>query len=381
MTDVIRHASAADDESIAYLAQVLASSGRVNNQRRGSCDLASTGGPSSLSTLLCPLFLRAFGYVVPKVGVPGRPAGAVDVLATIPGYKTELSNAEFEATLNKTGFSHAMAGDDLAPLDGNLFALRKQLDAVEITPLVISSLLAKKIAVGVEQILLDVRVWEHGNFGRDYCEARENAEKFCRVADLIGIRATCILTDASRLYQPFIGRGESLLALNATLYGDADPWMDRHIDQCFRIAASASSSFTPRPDREQLQAAFEVHIEAQGASYEAFRNRVAEVASEATTIVQSESSGFVGTDIRLIRKLLVNRQVLEEQQGKLFSDPAGLRLLVDVDDYVTQGTPILEIRHGNRQNMSAVIGGIKQAFSILPEPSRSPRFDEIIRST
>ncbi len=59
-------------------------------------DVASTGGPSSLSTLLSPLFLRAGGAVVPKLGVPGRPAGGIDCLAQIPGYRTELSAQEVE---------------------------------------------------------------------------------------------------------------------------------------------------------------------------------------------------------------------------------------------------------------------------------------------
>src|SRR5271170_4830986 len=83
----VARSGAMHDEHIAQLAMVLAESGHVVRPQGGvtHADVASTGGPSSLSTLLCPLFLRSFGSTVPKLGVSGRPAGAVDVLAQIPG--------------------------------------------------------------------------------------------------------------------------------------------------------------------------------------------------------------------------------------------------------------------------------------------------------
>lgn len=385
MRAVIDHAADADDESIAHLAWVLAESGTVAGLRYGSCDVASTGGPSSLTTLLSPLFLRELGHVVPKVGVPGRPAGAVDVLATIPGYRINFGHAEFASRLDQAGFCHALAGDDLAPLDGELFALRKQFHAVAVAPLVVASLLSKKLAVGLEHVVLDVRVWAHGNFGRDRPEARELAARFCRVADLAGVRATCVLTDAVRPYQPFIGRGESVMALHVALYGDAERWLRDHVELCRRIAAEASDRATSMMStgRDKLRGIFETHLEAQGSSKEAFLVRAATVASEATTDVHSAADGFLVPDLRAIRSILVDLQARASgKDGRGYADPAGLRLLVNPETYVRRGDPIARVRHGGRAEPTAdaVLRGLRSALAVRPEPSPSPAPLEVIRS-
>lgn len=228
-----------DDAGIAELALAMAASGKTV---RASCpntaDVPSTGGPTSLSTLLCPLFLRALGWTVPKLGVPGRPAGGLDVLSQIPGYRTALSVPDVTRIIENCGYVHFAAGELVAPLDSRLFKLRQQINAQSVPALVIASLLAKKVAVGVSTVGLDVRVASHGNFGSNMPSARENSRRFCRVAELLGINATCILTDGSRPYQPYIGRGESLLALFRLFSGDSDPWLRRHANQCSWISAA-----------------------------------------------------------------------------------------------------------------------------------------------
>jgi pyrimidine-nucleoside phosphorylase len=91
------------DGEIAELARGLASSGAELPPDPCSADLASTGGPTSLSTLLCPLFLRARGLRVPKLSVVGRPAGGVDVLQTIPGFNAALELPTAKAALARSG--------------------------------------------------------------------------------------------------------------------------------------------------------------------------------------------------------------------------------------------------------------------------------------
>ena len=85
------------EEDIAFLAHRLAESGEILtlSSHIFGADVASTGGPSSLSTILCPLFLRCLGRCVPKLAVSGRPAGGIDVMAQIPGYRTEFKKKRF----------------------------------------------------------------------------------------------------------------------------------------------------------------------------------------------------------------------------------------------------------------------------------------------
>ena len=75
---------------IAELANWLAASGEQLSPRGRTADLASTGGPGSLSTLWAPAALVASGFLVPKLGVLGRPAGGIDVLSQVPGYRIDL---------------------------------------------------------------------------------------------------------------------------------------------------------------------------------------------------------------------------------------------------------------------------------------------------
>lgn len=246
--NVVQSHQVTDDE-LAYLATGLAESGEcLSNLCSPAADVASTGGPTSLSTLICPLFLVDMGQRVPKLAVPGRPAGGVDVMAQVPGYRVNLSTAEVRCALESCGYAHFLATGRHTPRDGQLFAFRKQHGAIAVPELVITSLLCKKLAVGLTKAGLDVRVAPHGNFGKIWSEARRNAERFCHVGSLVGVDVKCFLTDARFPYQPYIGRGESLLAIAAILDSDVDPWLSRHIRRCFAMSkATATSSFDRIP--------------------------------------------------------------------------------------------------------------------------------------
>ena len=126
LIDRVRTSQVTDDD-IAYLVTTLGESGSVLSipDGRFAADLASTGGPTSLSTLLGPLYLRAKGCCVPKLGVPGRPAGGVDALAQLPGYKVNLTDDEVMACIERCGYAHFLANGEHAPLDARLFQFRQ----------------------------------------------------------------------------------------------------------------------------------------------------------------------------------------------------------------------------------------------------------------
>src|SRR5579863_6101191 len=129
---LIEHANGASDEDLAHLARVLAASGLQAPQWPNSSDVASSGGPSSLTMLLCPLYLRALGFLVPKVSVPGRPAGGIDVMGTIPGFRVDMPASLFAETVETAGMCHVRAGPEIAPLDGLLFDYRKRVGAISV---------------------------------------------------------------------------------------------------------------------------------------------------------------------------------------------------------------------------------------------------------
>ena len=142
-----------------------------------------------------------------------------------------------------------------APLDTRLFRLRQELGAQGVEPLVIASLLSKKLAAGVVSFGIDVRVAKHGNFGNDFDAARLSASRFCRIAQMLGLDAVCVLSEAGQPLQPYIGRGEALLALRNLFSGQASPWLQNHVDECAEIVQLVARAHY-QPNRAKLYELF-----------------------------------------------------------------------------------------------------------------------------
>ncbi len=330
------------DLEIAGLARALAGSGEVLERSDDHADVASTGGPSSLSTLLCPLYLHVLGARVAKLGVAGRPAGGVDVLATVPGFQPTLKRAEVEAALRNLRYVHLAAGGPWTPMDAELFKRRQGVGAQQVSSLVIASLLAKKVALGVASAGLDVRVAPHGNFGSNVEIARTNARRFVAVARLLGIRAVCFLTDATRPYQPYIGRGEALRAMAAVVENRANDALAAHADDCLSMAARSLGLNPAAIEGPELASALDACLRAQGASLEAFFKREDGVAAEPHLEHLASHAGRVSYDLQRLRDILVDRQ--KRHQMGPFADPAGV-VLEAVEGSVAQpGQLLMTIR-------------------------------------
>jgi thymidine phosphorylase len=343
-------ADALGDEDLAELARVLATSGAQLPGDRRAADVASTGGPSSLSTLLCPLRLRSWGLRVPTLGVPGRPAGGVDVLQTIPGFRAALEPNEAKRALRRFGCVHLLADEHWAPLDARLFAYRQHHGAQEVPALVIASILAKKIAAGAVGAGLEVRVAPHGNFGAEREEARRNANRYNAVGRLLGLRPVCALTDGARPYQPYIGRGESLIALDDVLAGRADGWLAAHDRLCQRIAAAVAEAVGLDDGLHSgrslaLREAHDMLLQAHGVRQSAFELRVAEIREASRMVIRADRPGVVGYDLRRLRELLVARQRADRASGDAGPpDPAGVMLGAPAGTRLEEGEILMSIR-------------------------------------
>ena len=346
-----------DPDWAAKLAQVLAASGtKFEALGRRTADVASTGGPSSLSTLLCPLFLRVASFCVPKLGVPGRPAGGIDCLAQVQGYKTALTGAELRHVIEECEYAHFVAAGRFAPLDARIFRLRQQYGLQDVPVLVAASLLSKKLAAGVSTAGLDIRVAPHGNFGRTFEEARFNAQMYEQAAAQLGISGRPVLTDGSVPYQAYIGRAEALAALVTVFHGTADSWLQEHVELCRQLSAAAvpdESAAIERATREQLRQAFNANLVAQGASYDAFLSAAERGAAGHGTEISAERDGAAEISLEGIRRTLVAAQKMDGT-GEQFPDPAGVILRKRPGEVVRRGEVIATVRAdvpGQRDNI------------------------------
>ena len=333
------------DEDVAEFADLLGRSGDLLPPNPGATDIASTGGPGSLTTLLSPLQCRAAGMEVRKVTVPGRPAGSIDVLGCVPGYSADLAPDEALLALSRSGYVQLMAGKHWAPLDSRIFTRRQELNAQAVAPLVIGSILAKKVCAGLSSFALDVRVAPYGNFGKSVSEAAENVGRLTSVASLLGIEARCCLSDGAALAQPYVGRGEALLALDAlTANADVkDQWLTEHARECQSLAHLATGiDLDPAPQR--VRAALLEHLTAQGATAEAWTAAVARVRSHPTFEIRALDDGLAEFDIGVLRTIIVNIQRRRSSPSAAFSDPVGVVLNCRPGQSVRRREPLAAVR-------------------------------------
>ena len=159
-------------------------------------DKHSTGGVGDKVSLpLCPL-VAACGAAVPQLSGRGlgHTGGTLDKLEAIPGFRSDLAAAEVVAQLRDVGAVICAAGEDLAPADRELYALRDVTATVESIPLIASSIMSKKIAEGTAALVLDVKVGG-GAFMPDLPRARELARTMVGIGEDNGVRTAALLTD------------------------------------------------------------------------------------------------------------------------------------------------------------------------------------------
>ena len=188
------------EEISRWTAAMIASGERMDFSAlsRPTADKHSTGGVGDKITLPLAPLVAACGVAVPQLSGRGlgHTGGTLDKLESIPGWRAALSNDEMMRQLEEVGAVICAAGDQLAPADKKLYALRDVTGTVEAIPLIASSIMSKKIAEGTGALVLDVKVGT-GAFMKDLDRARELAETMVALGADAGVRTTALLTDMS----------------------------------------------------------------------------------------------------------------------------------------------------------------------------------------
>src|SRR4051794_27268115 len=190
-----------DNRELQLWTEAMIDSGRrlrLDDLARPTVDKHSTGGVGdNVSLVLCPL-VAACGAAVPQVAGRGlsHTGGTLDKLASIPGWRAELSGAEVHERLSKVGMVMCAAGPDIAPADRKLYALRDATATVASIPLIASSIMSKKIAEGTDALVLDVKVGT-GAFMTDLASARQLAETMVSIGEASGVATRALLTEMS----------------------------------------------------------------------------------------------------------------------------------------------------------------------------------------
>lgn len=206
---------------LAALVEVMLDSGAVaelSALRRIKVDKHSTGGVGDkVSIVLAPL-VASLGVPVPMMSGRGlgHTGGTVDKLETIPGFRTNLSLDEYREQLERIGCALIAQTPEIVPLDRRLYALRDVTATVESIPLIASSIMSKKLAEGIDALVLDVKVG-NGAFMPDRERAEALARTMIGIGEAHGKRVVALLTAMDRPLGHAIGNAleieECVLAL------------------------------------------------------------------------------------------------------------------------------------------------------------------------
>ncbi len=190
-----------DDAETVALTQAMLHSGDVLDLRevpRVKVDKHSTGGVGDkVSICLAPL-VAACGVAVPMVSGRGlgHTGGTLDKLEAIPGFSVRLPVEDFRRVVRDVGTCMIGQTDRIAPADRRIYALRDVTATVESIPLIVASILSKKLAEGIDALVLDVKVGR-GAFMKSEKDARLLAEALVRVGTAAGKKVVALLTDMS----------------------------------------------------------------------------------------------------------------------------------------------------------------------------------------
>ena len=187
-------------------------------------DKHSTGGVGDKTSFLIAPLAAACGVAVPMISgrALGHTGGTLDKLEAIPGFRTALSLDEFEAVIQHCGASIVSQTPRLVPADRVLYALRDRTSTVESPGLICASILSKKLAAGLDALVLDVKTGS-GAFLRNREEANYLAALLVATAEAAGTRTVALMTDMSQPLGAMAGNWIELAESVALLGGQRPP--------------------------------------------------------------------------------------------------------------------------------------------------------------
>ncbi|AJE45600.1 thymidine phosphorylase [Celeribacter indicus] len=215
----------ADEERVAFTL-AMRDSGEVMrwDLPAPAIDKHSTGGVGDCVSLLLAPALAALGCYVPMVSGRGlgHTGGTLDKLESIPGLKTEVGEARFREIVEQVGCAIVSATGAIAPADKRLYAIRDVTGTVESIDLITASILSKKLAAGLEALVLDVKCGS-GAFMTTREEAAALAQSLVRTATGAGCRASALVTDMNGPLCPAMGNALEVMAvMEALTTGEID---------------------------------------------------------------------------------------------------------------------------------------------------------------
>ncbi|CAN5789647.1 pyrimidine-nucleoside phosphorylase [soil metagenome] len=201
-------------------------------------DKHSTGGVGDKTSLIIAPIAAACGIFVPMISGRGlgHTGGTLDKLEAIRGYNVNLSTEEFKETLKTCGFAMSGQTAKIAPADKKLYALRDATATVESIPLIVASIMSKKLAEGLDALVLDVKTGS-GAFMQNLDNAKNLAAALCQTGYAFGVKTEAVISDMNQPLGKFVGNALEVFECVKILRGEIDEQMHQTLELSIELAA------------------------------------------------------------------------------------------------------------------------------------------------
>jgi len=353
-------------ETAEWTGAMIASGERadLSGLGRPSVDKHSTGGVGDkLSLIIVPL-VAVFGAAVPQMSGRGlgHTGGTLDKLESIPGWRPDLDRAALLRVLSEVGGVITAAGDEMAPADRRLYALRDITATVESIPLIASSIMSKKVAEGTESLLLDIKVGS-GAFMTDADQARLLGSTMIEIGQAHGVRTAAMLTAMDTPLGRAVGNAveveEALDVLGGGGPADVRDLSVAEAEAMLRLAGLEGDPAKALADGRALDK-FREMIRAQGGDPDQPLP-----ASPVLGVVPAPRDGVVSRlDAYAVGMASRRGGAGRSRPGEAVSAAAGVMCLAKPGERVIKGQPIVELHGDDPSRLDAARAELAGAIDI-----------------
>ncbi len=350
---------------------------------KAAVDKHSTGGVGDKTSFLVAPIAAACGVAVPMISgrALGHTGGTLDKLESIPGYRTALSLSEFETVLAHCGASIVSQTPSLVPADRVLYALRDRTATVESPGLICASILSKKLAAGLDALVLDVKTGS-GAFLRKPEDSEYLAALMVATAEAAGTRTVALLTDMDQPLGRAAGNWIELVESVELLRNQRRPESEDLRELSLILAGwmihLGGAAPTAEIGRQFAEAALEdgsalaiffKMIEAQGGDTSIFDSTAEFHKPGATRVLNAWETGYISAmDTTTIGWAVQRTGAGRERAGEPVDPHAGILFHARRGARVEKGEPIASVYATNQAMLPEPMALLKEAITISPTP-------------
>ena len=341
-------------------------------------DKHSTGGVGDTVSLILAPVLAACGAYVPMISGRGlgHTGGTLDKFDSIPGYNTSPNEALFRKVVSKVGCAIIGQTNELAPADKRLYAIRDVTGTVESIDLITASILSKKLAAGLEGLVIDVKCG-NGAFMQDFNEASTLAKSLVTVSNESGCKTTALVTDMNQPLSQSIGNSLEVLAAIDILNGSSKDYRLLEVTNSLGVSILCSSNICKNKKEAQLLIS---SVLSSGKAAEKFSQMISELGgandffekpknyltpSNIQKNICCKQSGYVK---KINKKNLGNILILLGGGRQKVEDDidfsVGMKLLIELDTYVEKNQPICTLYARDEESFNIAEKEIIESFEI-----------------